>query len=113
MRRRDPRYPFPSGAGFVEFEVDGQRYWAELTEVSVAGLSFEMDSGLGLKVGASMRDVIVHVGECDIEGELSVNHTQVGDQSRHVVGCLFYPASQLGEKKWSAVVASRLAGGGD
>jgi hypothetical protein len=113
--RRDPRFALPEGAGSVEFQVDGHsdvHYRAGLKDVSVAGLTFEMDVGPAIARGDLLRGAIVRIGECEVEGELAVRYIQVPREARIDVGCLFYPASQIGEEKWSSVVSGVRAAKG-
>lgn len=110
--RRDPRYDLRPGVGFVEFEVNGsandcQR--ADLTSVSVAGLTFEMDTDPGIEEGTLLKAATVLIGECEVEGDLAVRYIRRVNESRIETGCVFYPCSHLGAEKWSAVVAGIYA----
>jgi len=114
-KRRDPRLALPSGAGFVNFEAgeigDG-RYRAELVEVSVAGMTLEFEAGPSFETGTILPNATVSIGECVVEGELFVKHSESIHDSRLEVGCLFYPSSQLDEEKWSAALAGLQAARG-
>jgi hypothetical protein len=92
----------------VEFKIADPGvidYRADLMEVSVSGLTFEMDAGPSFDTGMLLKGAIVRVGKCEIEGELSVKSTRSPRAARVEAGCLFYPSSELGEEKWSAVIA--------
>ena len=113
--RRDPRIALPDGVGFVEFTSGGpddRRLRADLVAVSVSGVTLEMDSGPSFENGAIFHNASAHVGDCVVEGELLVKHSEPVDASRLEVGCLFYPSSQLDEEKWSAVLAGLQAARG-
>jgi len=110
--RRDPRLALPAGAGHVDFEAGDSgvgQHRAELVEASVAGMTLELDAGPSFDSGEILRNAAVHIGECVVEGELFVKHTESVHESRLEVGCLFYPSSQLDEEKWSAVLAGLQA----
>ena len=112
--RRDPRFALPGGTGFVEFDSGrpgGGRVRADLTDVSVAGVTFELDAGSSFKKGEILSNASAHVGDCVVEGELLVKHSELVHETRLEVGCLFYPSSQLDEEKWSAVLAGLQAAG--
>ena len=99
----------------MEFDVDGVdggRHRADLVEVSVSGLTFELDAERDIEKGAILPRASAHIGDCVVEGELLVKHCQRIGTSRLEVGCLFYPASQLDEEKWSSVLAGLQAAKG-
>ena len=110
--RRDPRYSVRPGVGFVEFEIndsgDNCRR-ADLTSVSAAGLTFEMDSDPGIKEGTLLQAATVLIGECEVEGDLAVRYIRRVNKSRIETGCVFYPSTHPGAEKWSAVVAGIYA----
>jgi len=92
----------------VEFEVkdsgnDCRR--ADLTSVSVVGLTFEMDSDPGIKEDTLLQATTVLVGECEVEGDLAVKYIRRVTKSRIETGCVFYPSTHGDAEKWSAVVA--------
>ena len=114
-KRRDPRFALPAGAGFVEFEAGefgNGRHRADLVEVSVAGVMLEFEAGPSFGTGTILPNVTVSIGECVIEGELFVKHSESIPESKLQVGCLFYPSSQLEEEKWSAALAGLQAARG-
>jgi len=102
--RRDLRFKVRRGVGFVEFDSDGPRR-GDLTSVSVAGLTFEVNTDEGLKEGIALQDATVLIGECAVEGDLAVRHLRQVNDSRIEAGCMFYPSSPIGLEKWSALVA--------
>ena len=106
--RREPRYKLRRGIAFVEFEIDdscnGPRR-GDLTSVSVAGLTFEVDADAGLEKGTLVQAATVLIGECAVEGEFAVRYIRLVNESRVETGCLFYPTSHTGAEKWSAVIA--------
>ena len=110
--RRDPRIAVPGGAGFVEFDSGGPdavRHRADLAEVSVSGVTFELEAGPSFEIGAVFSNATLHIGGCLVEGELLLKHSEPVRKSRVEVGCLFYPSSQLDEEKLSAVLAGLQA----
>ena len=102
--RRDPRHRLRRGIAFVEFEIDGPRR-GDLTSVSVAGLTFEVNTDEGMEEGTAVQAATVLIGECEIEGDLALRHIRRINDSRIEAGCMFYPSSNTGAEKWSAVVA--------
>ena len=111
-KRRDPRFFVPFGAGFVELatgDSDGGRHRADIVEASVAGMTLELDPGPSFDSEQVIRDAKVQIGECVVEGELLVKHSEPTRGSRLELGCLFYPSSLLDEEKWAAVLAGLQA----
>ena len=114
--RRDPRHSLRPGVGFVEFGTGGsgsRDRRADLTWISVAGLTFEADGDPDIEPGTLLEAVTVCVGECEVEGELSVKSVRRVNESRVETGCLFYPSSHAEAEKWSTVVAVIQATCGD
>ncbi len=115
-RRRDPRHSLRPGVGFVEFGTRGsgsRDRRADLNWVSVAGLTFEADADPDIEPGTLLEAATVCVGECEVEGELSVKSVRRVNESRLETGCLFYPSSYAAAEKWSAVIAVIQAVCGD
>jgi len=108
ITRRDLRYRLRRGIGFVEFEIgdsgNGRRR-GDLTSLSVAGLTFEVDTDVGMEQGTLLQAATVLIGECAIEGDLTVRYARLVADSTFETGCVFYPSSHAGAEKWSAVVA--------
>ncbi|MEE8411887.1 MAG: hypothetical protein V3S47_05250 [Acidobacteriota bacterium] len=106
--RRDLRHEVRRGIAFVEFEIaeSGKgKLRGDLTSVSAAGLTFELDTDAGVEQGALVQAATVLIGECAIEGDLAVKFVRRMNESRIETGCVFYPSSHIGAEKWSAVVA--------
>ncbi len=106
--RRDLRHKVRRGIAFVEFEIDDSGdglLRGDLTSVSVAGLTFEVDTDAKIEKGTMLQAATVLIGECAIEGDLAVRHVRQMNESRTETGCVFYPSSHVGAEKWSAVVA--------
>ena len=106
--RRDLRHKVRRGVAFVEFEIDDSgngQMRGDLTSVSVAGLTFEVDTDLDMEQGSLVQAATVLIGECSIEGDLAVRFVRRVNESRIETGCVFYPSSHVGTEKWSAVVA--------
>jgi hypothetical protein len=102
----------PGGAGFVDFDSersDGGRYRADVTDISVSGMTFELEAGPKFEKGAILVNANLHISDCVVEGELLVKHWALIRKSRVEVGCLFYPSSQIDEEKLSAVLAGLQA----
>jgi len=96
----------------VEFDTgapDGMRHRADLVEVSVSGMTFELEAGPKFEKGAILVNANLHISDCVVEGELLVKHCALIHKSRVEVGCLFYPSSQIDEEKLSAVLAGLQA----
>ena len=110
--RRDLRHSLRRGIGFVEFEIgdsgNGRRR-GDLTSVSVAGVTFEVDTDAGMEEGTLLQAATVLIGECAVEGDLAVRYIRRVNESTIETGCLFYPSSHAGTEKWSAVVAGMRA----
>ena len=102
--RRDLRFRVRRGVAFVDFEIDRPQR-GDLTSVSVAGLTFEVNTDEELAEGTAIQSATVLIGECAIEGDLAVRHVRRVNESRIEAGCMFYPSSHTGVEKWSAVVA--------
>jgi hypothetical protein len=110
--RRDVRHCLRRGIGFVEFELvdSGKgRLRGDLTSLSVAGLTFEVDTDLGLEKGALLQAATILIGECAVEGDLTVKHIRLVAESTIETGCVFYPSSHAGAEKWLAVIAGMEA----
>jgi hypothetical protein len=92
----------------VEFEIgdsgNGRRR-GDLTSLSVAGLTFEVDTDLGMEQGTLLQAATVLIGECAIEGDLAVRYVRLVADSTIETGCVFYPSSHAGAEKWLAVIA--------
>ena len=99
--RRDPRHPLRRGAGSVTF-LDPRdkktRSSSSLTNISIAGLTFELDGeAAGLEPGTMLSDATVQVGDCELHGDILVK-CLVASEARSQVGGLFYPSTDEDEK---------------
>ena len=110
--RRDRRHLLDVGeSAWVEFDYpspSGPRWRLPLLDVSVAGLSFILpDELLGIDCGATLRDVVVRVGDCELQGSLVVMHVSPDPASYSWTGCgaLFYPATEADQLKLKNIIA--------
>lgn len=112
--RRDRRYPLPPGAGIVELPPGPgrpERLEAPLTRISVAGIAFLIEAGAApLPPGSILRGARVRVGECVLEGEVSVRDAYPVAGKGIEVGAIFLPESRDVESRLMALLAGiRLA----
>ena len=110
--RRDLRHKLRRGIAFVEFEIDDSSNGplrGDLTSVSVAGLTFEVDTDADMEKGTLVQAATVLIGECAVEGDLAVRYNRRKSESTTEIGCVFYPSSHAGAEKWSAVIAGMQA----
>jgi hypothetical protein len=116
-RRKQRRRP-TSGSGSAWIEVnypqpEGRRHELALVDVSVSGLSFIFEEQLaGLETGADLSDVLIHLGDCEIRGELVVMHVTPQGPGRWLCGALFYAAGDTDLLKWRAAIAGMEAAAG-
>lgn len=103
--RRDLRHRLRRGVAFVELEAD-EDLRGDLTSVSPAGLTFEVNGGESVEERMAAQAATVLIGECAIEGDLAVKHIRQVSDSRIEAGGMFYPSSHTAAEKWSAVVAA-------
>ena len=103
--RRDLRHRLRRGIAFMDFETD-ERLQGDLTSVSPAGLTFEVNGGESIEEDRTIQAARVLIGECAIEGDFVVKHIRHVSDSRIEAGGMFYPSSHTGAEKWSAVVAA-------
>jgi hypothetical protein len=115
-RRRQVRYDVSDAASaFVEFAhppPNGPHLRLSLVDIGVSGIRFAYGEELsGLEVGSSVAPVTIHIGDCQMHGELVVMHlTPVSDAIVHC-GALFYPSSDEELIKLKSVVAGLAAAG--
>ena len=100
-RRRHSRHSFPAGEGAaVEFgypnpanDVVSMR----LRDISVSGLSFELECDLpGLEIGRTIDRVKIRFEDQVIEADLLVMHLTPDEKKGAVCGALIYPSSDEG-----------------
>lgn len=115
--RRKQRRRTTSGSGNAWVEItcpqpEGRLHTLPLLDVSVSGLSFMFEEPLpGLESGASLNNVLVRLGDCEIRGELVVMHLTPQGPGRWACGALFYAASDTDLLKWRAAIAGMEAAG--
>ena len=84
----------------------GKRYLLELVDLSVSGLSFVFEDELsGIEGGTSLSDVRIHLGDCEIQGDLVVMHVTERSATQWTCGALFYAASDTDLLKWRSAIA--------
>jgi len=95
--RRDDRHSVsPSLNGRVEFEFPAGRRWRlDLVDLSVAGLAFALDNGCPqMECGSRLSEVVVHVADAEIPGDLLILHVTRDAERRTICGALFHPATE-------------------
>ena len=99
-RRKQHRYLIERDRdAIVAFEYpcpNGRPYRLPLLNVSKAGLSFALDDRdelATLDPGTRIEDVIVQIGDCEIDGEMVLMHLTPDAHSKALCGALFYPSS--------------------
>lgn len=107
--RRDTRHLVRPGTCFVALEPpepNKARSWVALIQMSVCGLSFELDGDAPEIVsGQCLEGLTVRIGQCLVQGDALVRSTASRGASGLEVGCLFYPASPDDQERWMAVIA--------
>jgi len=89
----------PTERAFVEFDYpqpSGKRRRLSLLDMSSAGLCFALPFyGLaGVDLSTHIIDVVVRIGDREIEGELLVSHVTRHSEERILCGGRFYPATK-------------------
>jgi hypothetical protein len=109
--RRQQRRFASRGAGIARVELcypgeTGRRYVLPLVDASASGLSFSFEDELpGLEAGATLPDVVVRLGDCDVHGELVVMHVTPKNEALTLCGALFYATTDTDLVKWRSAVA--------
>ena len=108
LTQRDQRYAFlrSQNAHVVfRFPEDGEILERPLYDISVSGISFELDTLLPLlSRGTVIASVRVRVGECDMLGKMLVKHvTRNGPEV--ICGAVFYPATEMDLNKLNGLMA--------
>jgi hypothetical protein len=107
--RRDERHHLsPDLKARVEFDYPaGKRWRLQLVDLSVAGLAFALDRGQPrMECGSHLSDVLVHVGEAEMSGNLVILHVTRENEARTVCGALFHPSSPEDEARLKRVIES-------
>ena len=105
-RRRHRRHRFAPGADasvrFVYPQPNGADIDRPLVDISTAGFSFTWSDELaGLDDGASVEGATIHIGGCEIRGELTIMHTADGTSC----GALFHPATDEDLVRLKTIIA--------
>ena len=113
-RRGLDRHPLPRADDrCIELEHPrprGHRYRFPLHDVSLSGLSFELNEMLpGVEEGSSLDGVVVQVGACVLHGDLLVMHVTPEMSPGAICGALFYPATDEDLIKLKSLVAGLQA----
>jgi hypothetical protein len=115
-RRKQRRYSIERDRNaIVAFEYpcpSGRPYRLPLLNVSKAGLSFALDDRdelTTLDPGTRIEDVVVRIGDCEIDGEMVLMHLTPDDQSKALCGALFFPSSDDDLIKLRSLVAGMEA----
>ena len=87
-------------------QPEGRRYLLPLVDLSVSGLSFVFEEELaGIENGTALSDVRVHLGNCEIQGDLVVMHITERSSTQWTCGALFYAAGDTDLLKWRSAIA--------
>jgi hypothetical protein len=93
----------------IEFsypQPEGRRYLFPLVDLSVSGVSFVFENELsGIEGGTALSDVRIHLGDCEILGDLVVMHVTENSATQWTCGALFYAASDTDLLKWRSAIA--------
>jgi len=109
-RRETRRHPAKgSEEACVELSTPnrtGERLRLSLVDISISGLSFVVGDELpGIEDGSDLSDAVIHLGECQIRGDLVVMHLTPQTDTRTLCGALFYAASDEDLLKLRSAVA--------
>jgi hypothetical protein len=109
-RRKAKRHPAKgSEQAFVELRLpdrNGELHNLPLKDVSISGISFLMaDDMPAIENGSSLADTVIHLGDCEIRGDLVVMHVTRQTDTRTVCGALFYASSDEDLLKLRSAVA--------
>ena len=109
-RRKTRRFPVDSGQNvWIEFEYPshgGQSHRLPLVDISASGISFALTNELPLlESGTSLSDVVIHVENSEMRGDLLILHVTPVPDSSTVCGALFYPSDDTELVKLKSVVS--------
>jgi hypothetical protein len=109
-RRKTKRHPArDSEEACVELSTPhrrDERCRLPLMDISVSGLSFVIGDELpDIENGSDLSDAVIHLGECQIRGDLVVMHLTPQTDTRTICGALFYAASDSDLIKLRSAVA--------
>jgi hypothetical protein len=109
--RRTQRRHTAAGTHSAAIEVsypqpEGKRFLLPLVDLSVSGLSFVFEDELaGIESGTALSDIRIHLGDCEIQGDLVVMHVTERSATQWTCGALFYAASDTDLLKWRSAIA--------
>lgn len=90
-------------------DSDARNVRLPLVDISISGLSFVMTEELpAIENGTNLPEVVVRLGECEIQGELVVMHTTPHDD-RTICGALFYAETDDDLMKLRSAIAGMEA----
>jgi hypothetical protein len=109
-RRKARRHPAKgSEEAYVELALPNrtdERCRLPLLDISISGLSFSIGDELpGIENGSSLLEAVIHIGDCEVHGDLVVMHLTPQTETRTICGALFYAASDQDILKLRSAVA--------
>jgi len=110
--RLEPRHSVPrEQSGYIEFDYPqkaGKRRRVSLQDVSAAGLCFVLPfyKFSGVSLSTHLTDVVVRVGGCEFEGELSISHVTRESRERILCGGRFIPTTKSDRLQMIKLVAA-------
>ena len=104
--RNQPRYSIPGG---IEAWIEGtlkKRCWSlPLVDVSDDGLSFELVRGMpAMELGSSMGRVVVHIGDHEVRGGVTVRYVASSISTGTYFGGVFQPAGDKDRDLFNRIV---------
>jgi len=113
-RRREHRHEVQQSLdAFVEFDhPNGERERVPLLDLSIAGLAFWLPAWLAdMEAGTRFSDVVVHVGDGSIRGELLVLRVEPDPEDDAGVSCgaYFYPDTAAELDKMTCLISGLKA----
>ena len=94
--RNQPRYPIPSGLdAWIEVTLNKRCWCLPIVDLSEDGMSFECVRGMpAMELGASMGRVVVHVGDHEVRGGVTVRYVANSISAGTYFGGVFQPAGE-------------------
>ena len=104
--RNQPRYPIPSGLdAWIEVTLNKRCWCLPLVDLSEDGMSFECVRGMpAMELGASMGRVVVHVGDHEVRGGVTVRYVANSISAGTYFGGVFQPAGEKDRELFDRVV---------
>ena len=114
--REDRRLALPDGErAVVEFDYPnphGPRRTLPLLDISATGVAFTVSRSLrGLERGSNLTDVVLRVGQCEVEGELLLSHVTPLNDDGSMCGGRFFPMTQADQLKLAKLLTAMNAVG--